>query len=740
MKKFLSQLFNFKPKAIPAATVMVVRDSEPLDWLPSSKVNWGDVLKTNGFKDVSDFQIVPDSPLVMDSAVHRGVTMDNQFGTTGGFGPAVPDGLMAWYTASGAFPGYSALAIMAQHWLVDKACSMPPEDAIRHGYELSLPNYAGDASKIIADIAIKDKAMNIREKLVEAGRFTNIFGVRLCIFECESSDPKYYEKPFNIDGVIEGAYKGISQVDAQWVMPQLSNRGSSDPASKDFYEPEYWVISGKRYHKSHVVVLRGPSPPDILKPTYIFGGISLVQRIYEHVYDAERTSAEAPRLAMAKRTTTLKVDLAKVALKEGAFLSRLQQWIMYRDNFSVKVLGKDEEINETDTSLADLDDVIMTQYQVVAAISKIPSIKLMGTSPKGFSSGADELVNYHEELESIESRWYDPILTRHYMLLTKSYFGAAISVDISWNPVASASAETQSTVNKNKAAAGVALISAGVILPNEERDRLRADKRSGYALTAEEVALPLVPPTAPPGTPISAGSVPGNAPAAPAKPAATAPATAVRKPSLASGAPSSPNMAAAQPEQDVNDEIIETTPVAPIQAAATSIIVRKEGEEVTDETPDEAPTAADKPVFTPQQNPMATQLGERLARIIAEIVQEAQLPVQARATEAPQFGGKKAEAFVTPSAKVVEVINLAEAIVAGPVNIPVAVENKQKMTPTKLAPVKVTRKDAVVKIEAADPSDPYKGKGKIAPTVHRTLKASIAPGIKAAVKSGIKDA
>jgi hypothetical protein len=32
----------------------------------------------------------------------------------------------------------------------------------------------------------------------------------------------YYEKPFNPDGITEGSYKGISQVDPYWMMPMLT--------------------------------------------------------------------------------------------------------------------------------------------------------------------------------------------------------------------------------------------------------------------------------------------------------------------------------------------------------------------------------------------------------------------------------------------------------------------------------------------------------------------------------------
>ena len=135
------------------------------------------------------------------------------------------------------------------------------------------------------------------------------------------------------------------------------------------------------------------------------------------MYAAERTANEAPLLALNKRTTTIHVDTDKALLNEKSFLEKILLWIKYRDNHAVKILGKEETMEQFDTSLTDFDSVIMNQYQLVAAIAKTPATKLLGTSPKGFNStGEFESISYHEELESIEEHTMDPTLDRHYAI------------------------------------------------------------------------------------------------------------------------------------------------------------------------------------------------------------------------------------------------------------------------------------------------------------------------------------
>ena len=61
------------------------------------------------------------------------------------------EALAGWYASQG-FIGHQMAGIMAQHWLINKACSMPGDDAIRNGYRVT--SYDGedipdDAHKII---------------------------------------------------------------------------------------------------------------------------------------------------------------------------------------------------------------------------------------------------------------------------------------------------------------------------------------------------------------------------------------------------------------------------------------------------------------------------------------------------------------------------------------------------------------------------------------------------------------
>jgi hypothetical protein len=469
----------------------------PLDGLPT--IN--DFPTVEKFAESKTVQTKDGKVFVGDAASHPVITQD---GTYQGSGTpsvnvawsayTVPEAVGNWYNAQ-SFIGYQTCGLMQQHWLVDKACRMPGEDATRNGYELSVmndddPNFEGlgvDIETFIARVRELDKDYKIAEHMREMWRFTQVFGIRVCIFQVESQDPDYYAKPFNIDGVTKGSYKGIKQVDPYWMMP-VFGEGFSDPTSQNFYVPEYWTIGGKKYHKSHLVIGKGPEPMDILKPMYIFGGIPLTQRIYERVYNAERTANEGPLLATSKRQTVLHTDLMAAEAHPQRFLNRIMKWVSHRDNFGVKTVGLEDAVEQFDTSLADLDSVIMNQYQLVAAIAEVPATKLLGTSPKGFqSNGSGEEKNYHEKLESVQA-FLTPLLQRHHQLVVKSEYGVDIQLEAVWNRTDSFTAAELADLNLKKAQTGEILLNLGATSPDDERNRVKNDPLSGYNHLGDEEA------------------------------------------------------------------------------------------------------------------------------------------------------------------------------------------------------------------------------------------------------------
>jgi phage-related protein (TIGR01555 family) len=396
--------------------------------------------------------------------------------------PTVINGaLMDWY-ASQSFIGWNACAMLAQHWLIDKACSMPARDATRNGWDAVTVDGSKLDTETEALLKQYDKKYRIKWNAEQLVRFGRVFGIRIAIFKVNSTDPEYYQKPFNPDGVEPGSYKGISQVDPYWCAPLLDAAATSDPGSLHFYEPTFWIIGGVTYHRSHLHIFRTAEPPDILKPMYMYGGIPVAQRIMERVYAAERTANEGPLLATSKRTNVWLTNMAAFQMAGDDAKQKMAEWVAFRDNFGLKLGDKEaDQFQQFETSLGELDAVIMNQYQLVAAAANVPATKLLGTTPKGFNStGEYEEANYHEELESIQEHDLTTFLERHHLLSMLSEGKDPIETTVAWRPLDAPTALEVAQTNLAKAQTGAALVQSGAIDSEIERKRVATDPDSGY--------------------------------------------------------------------------------------------------------------------------------------------------------------------------------------------------------------------------------------------------------------------
>lgn len=457
-------------------------------------------------------------------------------------GSPVPLSQSGWYAAQ-SFIGYQMCAVLAQHWLIDKACTMPARDAVRNGWDIVSDGGEKLKPEIVAEFRKLEKRFKVKENCVQAVRKCRIFGVRVILFEVTSADDQYYEKPFNPDGIAPGSYKGISQIDPYWIAPELDYSAAANPAGRHFYEPTYWNINGRRYHRSHLIVLKTNEVPDILKPAYFFGGVPLPQVLYERVYAAERTANEGPQLALTKRLTVLEgVDMSSAASRPEEFRNNLQKFAYLRDNYGILALGGTEKLNQQDTALGDVDVVIMTQYQLVCAIAEVPATKMLGTMPKGFNAtGEYDEASYHESLESIQEHDMAPIIERHTLMAMRSFVCPKLGikpfeVSIDFAELDAETALEHATRTNTEAERDLKWSQTGAIDGIDVRNRLRGDKESGYSGIEEAIppgptpsrvvqpGAPLAAPNTLPGqtpTPAPAASPTGGGAASPAAPQAT---------------------------------------------------------------------------------------------------------------------------------------------------------------------------------------------------------------------------
>lgn len=389
------------------------------------------------------------------------------------------------FFAKEGFIGFQACSILCQNWLVNKACIQPAKDAIRPDYDLSYittdENEILDKDFIseIIDISNDPKQFNIKKICQRFAEKKRQYGQILAYPIVEGAN---YEEPFNIDGITPNSYKGMTIIDPIWYEGVLNEEAISDPTSLRYFKPTYFLLpSGKKIHYSWCLFGSNGDVPDVLKPTYRWGGYPIPQLIFERVYSAEKTANEAHMLAMSKRLTIADINVKAYLSNPTDALKEIEALSQMRDNFGVMVKRPGETVQQIDTSLTDFDAVIMTQYQLVAAAANIPATKLLETQPKGFNSSGDyEDKQYKLMLVEIQNNDFIPLLDFHFALLCKSKYGLNRDFTITFKEIDTPSELERAQINQTKAQTDSTYIQAGIFSPDEIRSNLIKDPNSGY--------------------------------------------------------------------------------------------------------------------------------------------------------------------------------------------------------------------------------------------------------------------
>jgi len=388
------------------------------------------------------------------------------------------DTISEWYQSQ-TFIGWQQCATMAQHWLVSAACEIPVTDAVRRGWRVD--TNTGDTLdvEVVRKLNKENKRINIKEKIRDFGVFGRVYGYRVAIFLIDGYGAKDYLAPFNEDGVKQGSYRGILTPDPYFITPiNLSN----DPSSLDFYEPEYWMVSGVKYHKSHCIMFRHcDTLGQQLKPMYMYGSVPLPQQIYEQVYQAMNAVSEGNKLLMTKRLWVQNGDIAAMVADQYEAEQRLLFITQQRDNHGVQLIDTDDSVSQMETALNGVMEVIDQQLQIVAAIARIPVNKLMQNQLQGFAAtGEGEESVYNETLETLQEKLV-PLIERHTLYSMLNTGVTPFDFDIKFNNLKALTDKEIAEANKLKADTDMLYMTMGVIDSQEARNRLIIDEDSGYS-------------------------------------------------------------------------------------------------------------------------------------------------------------------------------------------------------------------------------------------------------------------
>lgn len=341
------------------------------------------------------------------------------------------------------------------------------------------------------------KAHSVRQKFRHLSELDGFFGRgQLYIDLGTREDAAELQTPLVMDKakVRLGSLNYLKVVEPIWTYPGEYN--SVDPLAMDFYRPRSWYVMGKELHASRLLTVISREVPDLLKPAYAFGGLSLSQMAKPYVDNWLRTRQSVSDLIASFSVPVLKTNMQAILEDGGDAGSLLQRAALFtalRDNQGLMSLDKEtEEFAFITTPLGGLDALQAQSQEQMASVSHIPLVVLLGITPSGLNATSDgEIRVFYDWIRAMQEHIFTGPLDTIMNVIQLSEFGEidpGIGYEFNplWEPTQREVADTQ----KIQADTDAVYVSAGVLGPDEVRRRVADDPSLPYSDIDPDVMPP----------------------------------------------------------------------------------------------------------------------------------------------------------------------------------------------------------------------------------------------------------
>lgn len=426
-------------------------------------------------------------PYKPPKSVAPAMAMDSSFSDT-----------MAWalggltqQTGVTGFLGYPVLSELAQRPEYRRISEILAMEMTRKWVKLSHDGDDDKSEKIKAIETAMDR-LHVRDVFREAVEQDGFFGRGHIYLDFGVTDDLEELRQSVGDGwnsvsqqkVPRNSFRRLKSVEAVWCYPNDYN--SFDPLRPDWFHPTTWLVQGKEVHSTRLLTIIGREVPDLLKPAYSFGGLSLSQMAKPYVDNWLRTRQSVADLISSFSVFVLKTNLdekLQVDPNGDQLFKRADFFNNIRDNRGLMITDKEmEDFANVSTSLATLDSLQAQTQEHMASVSGIPLVKLLGIQPAGLNASSEgELECFYTWINALQEKMLSEPLRTVLGFIQLSLFGEVdTSITFSWEPLGDVSELEAAQIRKTNAETGQVLISGKVISPEEERQRIASDDDSIY--------------------------------------------------------------------------------------------------------------------------------------------------------------------------------------------------------------------------------------------------------------------
>lgn len=318
-------------------------------------------------------------------------------------------------------------------WIVGRMVEVVAEDMVRSGMDIQGSLDQGDVSVLLRAY----RATGVPGRLADAVKWGRLYGGALAVMLVDGHD---LETPLDMAAVAKGSFKGLFVLDRHEVTPSLEKIQELGPMLG--YPMFYTVNSpdagtGMRVHYSRCLRFIGVDLPGDARRENEHWGDSVVDRAYDRILALDSATHGAANLMYKSYLRVIGVNRYREILAAGgkpekalhkmfALIRQLQS------NEGITLLDKEDTFSTHSWTFAGVYEALQAFSEQIAGATGICLVRLLGQSPKGFSTGESDLRTYYDTIMTQLEDDKRPVDTVLFNVLSRHLWGYGLPEDFTF--------------------------------------------------------------------------------------------------------------------------------------------------------------------------------------------------------------------------------------------------------------------------------------------------------------------
>lgn len=353
-----------------------------------------------------------------------------------------------------------------------------PDEMLRAGYKLM-----ADDEELTQGLMEDAERLEIDRNVFEGMVWGGLYGGAALIIGVNDRRPP--EMKLNDQAAKSVDY--LTVLDKRYINPHKFYGQSQMAGGLGYGKPEQYMVTSMQQaglavvHESRVIRFEGAMTDAQMRRQLWGWSISELQRPYEVMRLFGMSFASVGHLLQDASQGVFKMKdlMHMIANNRDALMKRMELVDTSRSVARAVLLDADmEDFDRVATSFAGLPELLDRIMQRMSAATRIPVTLLMGRSAAGMNATGDsDFRAFYDSVKAEQNKKLKPILLKIYRLLATARGGDPTKVRIEFNPLWDMNDVESSLMEKQDADRDVALIGAGVLLPEEVALRISKGRR-----------------------------------------------------------------------------------------------------------------------------------------------------------------------------------------------------------------------------------------------------------------------